>query len=103
MGKDSKKKNAKPASAAVAADKRKEMDGLMRRYLFYILYISIPFLASRYINKQRTLIFSTRGITHRDRHLIQDLRDLLPHGKKDNKLDVKGLLVFSFHFDASCS
>jgi ribosome biogenesis protein BRX1 len=64
----------------------------------------------RYVNKQRTLIFSTRGITHRDRHLIQDLRDLMPHSKKDNKLDVKGMLSVAtwtnlrvWTFVSSCS
>ena len=42
-----------------------------------------------YQNKQRTLILSTRGITYRDRHLMSDLLDLLPHSKKDNKIDTK--------------
>lgn len=45
---------------------------------------------ARYINKQRTLVLSSRGITHRDRHLLADLRDLLPHAKKDVKFDAKG-------------
>jgi ribosome biogenesis protein BRX1 len=44
---------------------------------------------SLYLNKQRTLVLSSRGIGYRDRHLLQDLLDLLPHGKKDNKLDTK--------------
>ena len=43
----------------------------------------------RYINKQRTLVLSSRGITHRDRHLLEDIRDLLPHSKKDVKFDAK--------------
>lgn len=50
---------------------------------------------SRYVNKQRCLILSSRGITHRDRHLLSDLRDLLPHSKKDVKLDSKGKLSSS--------
>jgi len=45
---------------------------------------------SWYINKQRTLVFSTRGINNRTRHLMKDLRDLLPHSKKDSKLDARG-------------
>lgn len=49
---------------------------------------------TRYVNKQRTLVFSGRGISHRDRHLIQDLRDLMPHSKKDNKFDSKSKLSF---------
>jgi ribosome biogenesis protein BRX1 len=47
---------------------------------------------SKYINKQRTLIFASRGIKHRDRHLLQDLRDLLPHSKTDAKFDSKDQL-----------
>jgi len=44
---------------------------------------------TRYINKQRTLVLSSRGITHRDRHLLSDMRDLMPHSKKDAKFDAK--------------
>lgn len=44
---------------------------------------------NRYENKQRTLVFCSRGITHRDRHFLSDLRDLLPHSKRDAKFDAK--------------
>ncbi|KAF5874261.1 putative ribosome biogenesis protein brx1 protein [Botrytis fragariae] len=43
-------------------------------------------------NKQRVLILSSRGITYRHRHLLNDLASLLPHGKKDAKLDTKSKL-----------
>jgi len=43
-----------------------------------------------YLNKQRVLIISSRGITARYRHLLEDLKQLIPHHKKDNKLDTKG-------------
>lgn len=33
-------------------------------------------------NKQRVLLLSSRGITHRMRHLMSDLEVLLPHVKK---------------------
>jgi ribosome biogenesis protein BRX1 len=33
-------------------------------------------------NKQRVLLLSSRGITHRMRHLMNDLEALLPHVKK---------------------
>ena len=33
-------------------------------------------------NKQRVLLLSSRGITHRMRHLMNDLETLLPHIKK---------------------
>lgn len=41
----------------------------------------------RYHNKQRCLILSSRGVTSRFRHLLEDLRTLIPHNKKDSKLD----------------
>ena len=45
---------------------------------------------SGYTNKQRLLILSSRGITARYRHLQEDLKLLIPHHKKDSKLDSKG-------------
>lgn len=33
-------------------------------------------------NKQRVLLLSSRGVTHRMRHLMSDLEALLPHTKK---------------------
>ena len=44
---------------------------------------------SKYANKQKTLVFSTRGINQRSRHLMNDLRVLMPHSKTDVKLDSK--------------
>ena len=37
-------------------------------------------------NKQRVLLLSSRGITHRMRHLMNDLEALLPHVKKGTSL-----------------
>lgn len=42
-----------------------------------------------YRNKQRVLLITSRGITARYRHLLEDLKKLIPHHKKDNKLDTK--------------
>ncbi|KAM0747136.1 hypothetical protein T439DRAFT_329358 [Meredithblackwellia eburnea MCA 4105] len=39
--------------------------------------------------KQRVLLVSSRGITQRHRHLLNDIHSLLPHSKKDSKLDSK--------------
>lgn len=39
--------------------------------------------------KQRVLILSSRGVTYRHRHLLNDLYALLPHSRKDAKLDTK--------------
>ena len=37
----------------------------------------------------KVLILSSRGINHRQRHLLLDLVNLLPHSKKDSKFDSK--------------
>lgn len=37
---------------------------------------------STYQNKQRVLIISSRGITARYRHLLEDFKKLIPHHKK---------------------
>ncbi|KAL9050499.1 MAG: hypothetical protein Q9162_006606 [Coniocarpon cinnabarinum] len=39
--------------------------------------------------RQRVLILSSRGVTYRHRHLLNDLYALLPHSRKDAKLDTK--------------
>ncbi|KXN92281.1 Ribosome biogenesis protein BRX1 [Leucoagaricus sp. SymC.cos] len=49
-------------------------------------------VAKKLKNKQRVLLLSSRGITHRMRHLMNDLETLLPHVKKDAKLDSKNHL-----------
>lgn len=43
----------------------------------------------QFMNRQRTLLISTRGVNFRHRHLIQDLDSLLPHARKEPKLDTK--------------
>ncbi|KAG2485436.1 hypothetical protein HYH03_015815 [Edaphochlamys debaryana] len=40
-------------------------------------------------NKEKVLILSTRGCTYRYRHLMEDVMALLPHSKKESKLDTK--------------
>lgn len=42
--------------------------------------------------KQKVLVLSSRGITARQRFLLADLTALLPHSKKDTKLDTKSKL-----------
>ncbi|EDQ89890.1 uncharacterized protein MONBRDRAFT_36786 [Monosiga brevicollis MX1] len=46
----------------------------------------------KWTNRQRTLVFSSRGISFQVRHLLQDLRVLMPHSKKDVKMDRKDRL-----------
>jgi len=55
--------------------------------------LSAKWNLNKYTNKQRTLVFCSRGVSHRDRHLLQDLRDMLPHSKKEVKFDAKGKLA----------
>ncbi|KAL7892473.1 Brix domain-containing protein [Trichoderma sp. SZMC 28014] len=43
-------------------------------------------------NKQRVLILSSRGVTYRHRHLLNDIASLLPHSRKDAKFDSKSRL-----------
>ncbi|CAM1509372.1 Fc.00g031110.m01.CDS01 [Cosmosporella sp. VM-42] len=40
-------------------------------------------------NKQRVLILSSRGVTFRHRHLLNDIASMLPHSRKDAKFDSK--------------
>ncbi|KAJ6123410.1 Ribosome biogenesis protein BRX1 [Penicillium capsulatum] len=46
-------------------------------------------LASGFMPKTRVLILTSRGVTHRHRHLMADLCALLPHMHKETKLDTK--------------
>jgi len=46
----------------------------------------------RFINKQRILLLCSRGTTARFRYLLKDLKQLLPHSKKDVKMDGKDAL-----------
>ena len=49
---------------------------------------ALPF----YRNKQKILVSCSRGCTSRYRHLMNDMRELLPHHRKDVKLDSKDTL-----------
>ncbi|KAF1985967.1 Brix-domain-containing protein [Aulographum hederae CBS 113979] len=40
-------------------------------------------------NRQRVLMLTSRGVTYRHRHLLNDLYSLLPHSRKESKLDTK--------------
>ncbi|XP_004583700.1 ribosome biogenesis protein BRX1 homolog [Ochotona princeps] len=51
-----------------------------------------PVSKGKWKNKERILIFSSRGINFRTRHLMQDLRTLMPHSKADTKMDRKDKL-----------
>lgn len=46
-------------------------------------------------NKTKILVLTTRGVTTRFRHLLEDFLVLLPHAKKESKLDTKRSLEVS--------
>uniref|UniRef100_A0A7N6BD69 Ribosome biogenesis protein BRX1 homolog n=2 Tax=Anabas testudineus TaxID=64144 RepID=A0A7N6BD69_ANATE len=54
--------------------------------------IPAPVSMGKWTNKERVLIFSSRGINFRTRHLMQDLRNIMPHSKADTKMDRKDKL-----------
>ncbi|PIO26470.1 hypothetical protein AB205_0167640, partial [Aquarana catesbeiana] len=54
----------------------------------------IFFFQGKWKNKERVLIFSSRGINFRTRHLMQDLRKLMPHSKAANVLFLITLQAF---------
>lgn len=40
-------------------------------------------------NKQRTMVFSNRGVSPSQKHLMNDVRVLLPHSKREAKYDTR--------------
>ncbi|KIW09528.1 uncharacterized protein PV09_00403 [Verruconis gallopava] len=40
-------------------------------------------------NRQRVLMLTSRGVTFRHRHLLNDLASMMPHARKEAKLDTK--------------
>uniref|UniRef100_A0A1A8H4I0 Ribosome biogenesis protein BRX1 homolog n=1 Tax=Nothobranchius korthausae TaxID=1143690 RepID=A0A1A8H4I0_9TELE len=54
--------------------------------------VPAPVSMGKWTNKERVLIFSSRGINFRTRHLMQDLRTMMPHAKADTKMDRKDKL-----------
>ncbi|XP_060790947.1 ribosome biogenesis protein BRX1 homolog [Neoarius graeffei] len=51
-----------------------------------------PVSLGKWRNKERVLVFSSRGINFRTRHLMQDLKTMMPHSKADTKMDRKDKL-----------
>ena len=53
--------------------------------------------------KQKVLAISTRSVNARNRHLLEDLRSLMPHSKKEAKVESKVSFDQVFFFQFSCS
>jgi len=47
---------------------------------------------TRWRNKQRTLVFASRGVSSRFRHLCEDIKKLLPHHKAEPKFEKRSKL-----------
>ncbi|KAL1464932.1 hypothetical protein WDU94_004537 [Cyamophila willieti] len=47
----------------------------------------------KWINKQRVLIFASRGISFTDRHLMKNIQTMLPHSRPGNKMERKDTLT----------
>ncbi|XP_068219116.1 ribosome biogenesis protein BRX1 homolog [Palaemon carinicauda] len=43
----------------------------------------------KWTNRQRVLIFGSRGLSFRERHLMQDLKTIMPHSKGESKKEKK--------------
>lgn len=41
----------------------------------------------KWINRQRVLVFAARGINHRHRHLMEDIKKIMPHHKTESKME----------------
>uniref|UniRef100_A0A8C4HBA2 Ribosome biogenesis protein BRX1 homolog n=1 Tax=Dicentrarchus labrax TaxID=13489 RepID=A0A8C4HBA2_DICLA len=84
VGKKAKKVKfvADGGEAAVEAEQEKRNE----------VTIPAPVSRGKWTNKERVLIFSSRGINFRTRHLMQDLRTMMPHSKADTKMDRKDKL-----------
>ena len=56
-------------------------------------------------NRQRTLMLCSRGVISRYRHLMKDLMDLLPHSKKEAKVERKVVkdVIDDLCFQRSCN
>lgn len=72
--KQQKSKSAKPEKSDTAVESSTPKDQASK---------------GRWINKQRVLVFSSRGISHRYRHLMTDVKAMLPHAKSESKMEKK--------------
>ncbi|CAH1243891.1 BRIX1 [Branchiostoma lanceolatum] len=49
----------------------------------------LPLHGGKWTNKQRCLVFCSRGVSYRARHLMNDLKMLMPHAKAESKMHKK--------------
>ncbi|TGZ63698.1 hypothetical protein CRM22_006784 [Opisthorchis felineus] len=49
----------------------------------------LPSRKNEWVNRERILLLASRGVSYIGRHLMKDLLTMMPHGKKESKLDTK--------------
>ena len=75
-----KKKTERPEETSFFKDE----DGLVNEEPNHITSLKEN---STWINKTRTLIVASRGISHQERHLVNNLISLIPNAKKECKIE----------------
>jgi len=75
---------AEDAEAAEAEEDGEEVVNTDPHLLADATYIKKD---TRWRNKQRTLVFCSRGVTSQFRHLLEDLRHIMPHHKTEPKFE----------------
>jgi len=80
---------ADAAPAPTAIKKRKRSDPKVINKKSKKSKHTLPAVSTKWTNKNRILVFCARGITFHARHLMNDIKTLLPHSKSDSKLERK--------------
>ncbi|TRY65199.1 hypothetical protein DNTS_009425 [Danionella cerebrum] len=57
-----------------------------------VFTVERPVSTGQWTNRERVLVFSSRGIDFRTRHLMNDLKNIMPHSKADTKMERKDKL-----------
>ncbi|XP_065353421.1 ribosome biogenesis protein BRX1 homolog [Cloeon dipterum] len=81
---ENKKKNPKRKASdkekAVPDDAQQELPPATR------ISVETPAKKVKWTNRQRLLVFASRGITFQQRHLLENLRSMLPHSRAESKM-----------------
>ncbi|KAK2724556.1 hypothetical protein QYM36_001152 [Artemia franciscana] len=84
-----KKREQKKKNVKVQKTKPTDEQVLVRAEPEEISVVPNTIHRGKWRNKQRVLVFAARGITHRDRHLMLDLKNMFPHSKSESKMEKK--------------
>lgn len=53
----------------------------------HIVFTEISLIQDKWVNRQRVLVLCGRGINFRDRHLMKDIKTIMPHHRAEPKLE----------------